>query len=107
MREIDVTQLETALAQGAFLMDVREPAEFAQVRVPGAASIPMSQLAARITELDRTTTTHVICASGNRSARMTEVLAGAGYDAVNVSGGTAAWLESGRPSDSGPAGGPA
>lgn len=28
---------------------------------------------------------------------MTEVLAAAGFDAINVAGGTGAWISSGRP----------
>jgi len=38
----------------------------------------------------------VICKSGGRSARAVEFLRGQGIDAVNVAGGTLAWLETGR-----------
>ena len=40
---------------------------------------------------------HVVCASGNRSSAMTDVLTANGFDATNVAGGTSAWLRSGRP----------
>ena len=77
-------------------VDVRERAEYAQVHVPGAVLIPMGQLASRLSELDRSARVHVICASGNRSKAMTDLLVAAGFDAVSVAGGTRAWIESGR-----------
>lgn len=96
MREIDTDQVARAIAAGAVVVDVREAGEYASGHVPGAVNIPMGRLTARLDELDRTAPVHVICASGNRSAAMTEVLTAQGFDAVNVTGGTAAWVESGR-----------
>ncbi len=77
-------------------VDVREKGEYAQAHVPGAVLLPMGQLASRLGELDRSTRVHVICASGNRSKAMTDLLVAAGFDAVSVAGGTQAWLQSGR-----------
>lgn len=77
-------------------VDVRERAEYAQVHVPGAILMPMGQLASRLDELDRSSRVHVICASGNRSKAMADLLVAASFDAVSVSGGTNAWIESGR-----------
>ena len=78
-------------------VDVRESVEYAQAHVPGAVLVPMGHLASRLGEIDRSTRVHVICASGNRSKAMTDLLVAAGFDAVSVSGGTRAWIESGRP----------
>ncbi|QYJ02794.1 rhodanese-like domain-containing protein [Nocardioides panacisoli] len=97
MREIDIDALATALDEGAVLVDVREPGEYAEGHVPAAVNIPMGQLPRRTDELDSDLPVHVICASGNRSSAMTDVLAGAGFAAVNVRGGTQAWADSGRP----------
>lgn len=97
MRETTVDQLAAALDQGASVVDVREPAEFREGHVPGATNIPMSQLTARLDEIDRNQPVHVVCASGNRSSAMTDVLAASGFDAINVAGGTSAWVRSGRP----------
>ncbi|WP_182526516.1 rhodanese-like domain-containing protein [Nocardioides dongkuii] len=102
MPEIDIDQLATALEQGATLVDVRETREYVDAHVPGAVSIPMGQLTARLDELDRSSPVHVVCASGNRSAAMTDVLTAQGFDAVNVVGGTAAWVRAGRPVVRGP-----
>ena len=86
------------------LVDVREPAEFAQAHVPGAQLIPMSQLTSRIQEIDKDATLYLICASGNRSAHVGLVLEQHGYDTVNILGGTYAWVQAGKAYDHG--GGP-
>jgi rhodanese-related sulfurtransferase len=56
----------------------------------------MGQLASRLGEVDRSARVHVICASGNRSKAMTDLLVAQGFDAVSVAGGTSAWIRSGR-----------
>ena len=96
MREVDVVQLEEALASGACVVDVREPGEYADGHVPGARLIPMGQLTSRLDELDRKEPVYLICASGNRSGAMADVLSSRRFDSVNVVGGTAAWIRSGR-----------
>lgn len=97
MREIDVEELERLMAEGADVVDVREPMEFAQAHVPGAILVPMDALPGRLDELDRSRPVYLICRSGHRSAVMCEVLAAHGFDAVNVVGGTLAWVRAGKP----------
>ncbi len=97
MRESTIDQLASALEGDATVIDVREPAEYDAGHVPGALNIPMDQLTARLGEIDRARPVHVVCASGNRSSEMTEVLSAHGYDASNVVGGTNAWARAGRP----------
>jgi rhodanese-related sulfurtransferase len=101
MREIDIEGLEGALAEGAALLDVRQPQEYAAAHVPGAVLVPMDQVVARIDELTRDEPLYVICKVGSRSAAVAEFLSVHGFDAVNVAGGTAAWVRSGRPYDQG------
>jgi len=101
MREIDVDQLDAVLRDGGVLIDVREAAEYAAGHVPGAVLIPMGQLTSRLDELDRAAPVHLICASGNRSGAMGDVLSARRFDAVNVVGGTTAWVRSGRPVEGG------
>ncbi len=98
--EIDVNGLAAARDHG-LLVDVREPDEYAEGHVPGALLIPMGQLADRIDELDRSTPVYVICASGNRSSAMTDLLRSSGFDASSVTGGTAAWAQAGQPLEKG------
>ncbi|WP_166140042.1 rhodanese-like domain-containing protein [Nocardioides ochotonae] len=99
MREITIDDLDPALEKGATLVDVREVNEYREGHIPGAVNIPMGRLTSRLDELDRSRPVYVVCASGNRSSAMTDVLTSAGFDAVNVAGGTAAWTRAGRPTE--------
>lgn len=92
-QELGVDDLQRRL-QGPdrpFLLDVREPSEFAVGHVPGAVLIPLGQLEARVGELPADREIAVICRSGARSGRATQVLVGRGLRARNVSGGMLAW----------------
>lgn len=106
MREISVDELATLVGTGAteadaVLIDVRERAEFTEGRVPTAVNVPMGRLPAHMASLDRSVPVYLICRSGNRSGAMTDLLAASGFDAVNVSGGTDAWIRSGRTTEEG------
>jgi rhodanese-related sulfurtransferase len=99
--EIDVEQLAQAAGLGATVIDVRQPAEYVAGHVPSAELVPMGQLPSRLGYLDRDRPVYVVCASGNRSAAMTDLLVASGFDAYSVAGGTAAWAKSGRPVETG------
>lgn len=100
--EIDVASLASRHAEGVPVIDVREPAEFAAGRVPGAQHIPLSELVERIDEVPVDGTVYVICARGGRSARAVQHFRSLGIDAVNVAGGTVGWMEAGLPTDADP-----
>ena len=95
--EISVDQLAEVLSAGASLVDVREPSEYLDGHVPGAVLIPMRQLPGRLAELDTDAPVYVVCASGNRSAAVTDFLTASGFIAYSVAGGTSGWTRSGRP----------
>lgn len=95
--EVDLDTFAAALGDGAAVVDVRRPDEFAQAHVPGARLIPMEELGERLHEIPRDRRVYVICAVGSRSLAAAEALTSAGWDAVSVSGGTVQWLEEGRP----------
>jgi rhodanese-related sulfurtransferase len=99
--EITVDRLASERAEGGAVVDVREPGEYVAGHVPGATLIPMGQLSSRLAELDKSRPVYLVCASGNRSAAMTDLLLAAGYDAYSVAGGTSAWARSGRPVETG------
>ncbi len=85
----------------AVLLDVRLPEEWLSVRAPSALHIPMRQLSTSVDRLPWGTTIACICHVGARSAVVAEALAGAGFDAVNVTGGMAAWEAAGLPVEHG------
>jgi len=74
-------------AAGAFLLDVREPAELILESVPGAVSIPLGQLRKRLGELPRDREILVTCRSGQRAYAATRLLLQHGFQARTLSGG--------------------
>ena len=82
---------------GAYLLDVRECEEWDAGHAPGAVHIPLGELGARYTELEQGRPVYVICRSGHRSAYAAHGLAGAGWDASNVSDGMMGWQAAGLP----------
>jgi rhodanese-related sulfurtransferase len=101
-REVDPAEAAALQKAGALVLDVREPAEWAQGHVPGATLIPLGELAARTGELPRDRSIVVICRSGNRSAEGRDILLGAGFASVtSVRGGVTAWAAAGLPLEAG------
>ncbi len=103
IQEINVDQLAARLAEGALVIDVREPAEFEQARLAGSQSIPLGTVPHRIEDFRGVGPVYVICRSGGRSMQACNFLAEQGVDVVNVSGGLMAWISSARDYISGPA----
>jgi rhodanese-related sulfurtransferase len=95
--EVSVTEAANGQATGAVLVDVREPDEWTEVHATGAQLIPLGEVVDRLDEVPRTGTVFVICRSGARSARAAEFYRANGVDAVNVAGGTLAWVAAGLP----------
>ena len=74
------------------LLDVREPWEFSLTRIEGSRLIPMSEIFARLPELDPEAETVVICHHGARSAYVTRILERSGFEsAYNLEGGLDAY----------------
>lgn len=94
--EIDVAELARRHADGAFVLDVRNPDEYVEAHVPGAVLIPLPELGGRWTEVPEGDVL-VICRTGARSARAVQTLNEAGRTTTNVAGGTLAWIEAGHP----------
>ncbi len=96
--EIDVTEAQRRIDDGAFFLDVREDDEYQAWRIPGAVLLPLSEFMARYQqELPRDREIVIHCRSGRRSADATRFLRARGYDAVNVAGGIIAWEEADLP----------
>ena len=95
--EVSVAELATHLPAGAFVLDVREPFEYEDAHIPGAALVPLGDVPARHDDVPRDRPVYVVCAVGGRSARAAQFLAHQGVDAYNVAGGTQAWIRAGLP----------
>ncbi len=94
MKTITVEQLATLTAPQ--LIDVREPHEFVAGHAVGAINIPLGTVESAALS-DPAAPVYVICQTGGRSARATQALSAQGVDAVNVEGGTSAWIVAGLP----------
>ena len=94
--EIDIATAAQRHAEGIPVFDVRQPEEYAEGHVPGAPLIPLGDVAARAGEFPTEGEVLIICRSGARSMRAAEHLRSQGVDAVNIAGGTLAWIEAGH-----------
>ncbi|MBF4600520.1 rhodanese-like domain-containing protein [Frigoribacterium sp. VKM Ac-1396] len=95
MRQITVDRL--AAQTSPLVVDVSGADEFAEGHVPGALNLHPSRLADRFDEMPHGVAVHLISRDGSRSARATAALVAHGIDAVDVVGGTTAWIEAGLP----------
>ena len=91
--EMDAAYLQAALGvePTPLVLDIREPFEWQQVRMPGAQHIPMNSLPSRLDDLPKDRPIVVMCAHGNRSYGVTAYLNEQGYDAYNLTGGITRW----------------
>ena len=81
-----------------FLVDVREPAEFASERIAGAFLYPLSTFDAAMLPDDGARRIVFHCGSGKRSLTAAEHRLGAGQKhAAHMGGGIAAWKAAGLP----------
>jgi sulfur-carrier protein adenylyltransferase/sulfurtransferase len=84
-----------------FLVDVREPAEWEIVRIPGATLIPKDQIlrGEALASLPQDKQVVMYCKTGVRSAETLAAVKAAGFsDAVHVQGGVTAWVNQVDPS---------
>jgi adenylyltransferase/sulfurtransferase len=83
------------------LVDVREPAEYEIVKIPGSVLIPKGDIVSgqALSELPQDRQIVLYCKSGVRSAEALAAVKAAGFkDAVHVYGGVSAWVRQVDPS---------
>ena len=100
IREVDPDGGASLIADGAAVLDVREPDEYEAGALDGAVHIPRghleSQVESRLSDKDKPLV--VYCAGGVRSAFAARTLQELGYtDVVSLVGGFGRWKDEGRP----------
>ena len=66
--------LADIIKQGAFLVDVRSPAEFAGGNVKGSVNIPLDKVNSQLSKFKNKKTIVVFCQSGGRSGQAKTIL---------------------------------
>ncbi len=97
---------QALLREGALIVDVREPHEFASGTVPGAVNVPLGRIIDQGVEAlagleglaDSSNPVLMLCRSGARSGDACDLLKPAlGQRLRNVTGGMLAWAGAGLP----------
>ena len=92
--DLTVDELKQRLDRGekVFILDVRNPPEFAICRIAGSTPLPLPELPQRFRELDSDKEIVVHCKSGMRSAKAVAFLREQGFTNVrNLTGGILEW----------------
>lgn len=90
--QISPERARQLVKDGATLIDVRSPAEFASGHLPGAINAPVSELSAHVKKLGvKGQPVIVYCASGTRSAMARSMLKGQGFTQVFNLGAMSRW----------------
>lgn len=83
----DNSELKEAVNNGAFLVDVRTPAEFSAGSVKGAVNIPLDQVKSQLPKFKNKKSIVVFCRSGSRSGQAKSILENNGFQNV-INGGS-------------------
>ena len=98
-QEINAAHFNKHRNDGAVVLDVRSPEEFAKGHVPGAVNIDINApgFATKVADFDKSKPILVNCHAGSRGAIASVELAKLGFKTVcNLEGGLAAWEKAGN-----------
>lgn len=94
----DIEKFNEAIDNGAFLVDVREVAEYEEGHIPDAINIPIRTLAQNLSEIPTDQPVFIYCKSGHRAALSTAALQTMGFTNVrSFSPGFDGWSNAGEP----------
>ncbi|HVJ63195.1 MAG TPA: cyclic nucleotide-binding domain-containing protein, partial [Tahibacter sp.] len=79
--------------QGAVLLDVRMPEEFAQRAIKGAINTPLYTLRETVNEFDRARKYVIYCNTGERSAAAAFIMAKMGFETYALQGGISGMIK--------------
>lgn len=100
--QVSVTEAKKALEdkKDAQFIDVRTVEEYAGSHAVGAKNLPLDKLDEELAGLDKDRPVYLICETGSRSQKGSEILQKAGFtDIYNIKGGTSEWLSGGFPTE--------
>jgi phage shock protein E len=80
---ISSTDARHLVAQGAQLVDVRNPMEYQRGALPGSINIPLPLIQQALKQLDRQTPVLLYCNSGQRSGMAKQLLDACGFLVVH------------------------
>lgn len=99
--DVDAKAANALIAEeGVFLLDVRQPEEYAAGHIAGAKLIPLGELLTRRDEIESAKPAKllIVCRGGVRSAKACLLLGAAGFTSpLNLAGGVHAWQKAGLP----------
>jgi len=94
--EISVSEAYAFYANGAFVLDVREPDEWREGHIPRATLIPLGDIENSYKTLPASEPIIIVCRSGNRSAQARDILKRLGFTQVtSMAGGMKSWIAAG------------
>lgn len=86
-RQVPVTKVRSLVESGAFIIDAREPNEYASGHITTSHNIPLSQFRQRLDEIPTDKPVYVHCQSSQRSYNMVRALDNLGFKNItNISG---------------------
>lgn len=99
IQQVTVAEAKPAVeANDVQFIDVRTVGEYAGGHAVKAANFPLDALEKDLNRLDKDKPVYVICQTGKRSQKGSEILQKAGFKNIyNINGGTSAWESAGFP----------
>ncbi len=93
MKEMSAKEVELLVIEKKRLniIDVREVDEVETGKIPGAVNIPLGLIEFRMHELDKSKEYIMVCRSGARSGRASQLLESYGFNIINMVDGMLSW----------------
>lgn len=102
IKQVSVAEAKTAIDEkkDAQFIDVRTVEEYDSGHAPKAVNMPLDSLENNLAKLDQDKPVYVICQTGRRSQKGSEILQKSGFkDIYNIKGGTSEWISAGLPTE--------
>lgn len=96
--EAELMQLIDSKAEDIYLLDIRDPKDYALGHIPGARNIAFKQIGQKLNQLPKDKTIIVYCYTGQTGGQTAALLNIAGFKTRSLNGGmNNGWLKAGYP----------